>query len=179
MLAEAAVPTACFVAATVEQLPFRSGVFDVATIASALHWLRPEALPEIRRVLRRRAVFVVYDVWFPGEIAGAPEFAEWLSAACAPRYPSPPKNHGNLGGLEASGFELVGNADLRSSVSMTLSHLADYLMTHSERIAAVDSGQETEGEQRSFLLDGIAPIFAGRTEVDVVFATWMKTYRAT
>jgi hypothetical protein len=47
---------------------------------------------------------------------------------------------------------------------MKLDQLVSYLMTHSERIAAVREGTETEAQQDAFLTDGLKPFYA---EADV------------
>jgi ubiquinone/menaquinone biosynthesis C-methylase UbiE len=178
MLVQTDRTAASFVAAAIEQLPFRHHAFDVATLASAIHWLRPTALSEIRRVLVPHALLVVYDVWFPGEIVDKPEFAGWLSNECGPRYPPAPKRRENLVALEGSGFELIGSEELSRVVRMNARHVVDYLMTHSERISAVSEGRESEDDQRSFLMNGVASVFGRSTELDVVFGIWMKMYRA-
>lgn len=50
-----------YVAANVYKLPFRSGIFDIATMIRVLHHLveGPKALQEIRRVLQPGAVFIL------------------------------------------------------------------------------------------------------------------------
>jgi len=59
-----------YVGARAEQLPFREGTFELATIASAVHWFGPEAVGEIGRVLKPSAWLVVYDVRFRAEMLG-------------------------------------------------------------------------------------------------------------
>ena len=61
--------------------------------------------------------------------------------------------------LAEMGFIPAWDEDLRREVSMSLDGLVDYLMTHSERIAAVQSGRESEEEQRRFFRDGMASFF--------------------
>src|SRR5437016_3397349 len=67
-----------FVAGEAERLPFLDGSFDLATIASAIHWFRPEAVSEIARVLAPGSPIVIYDVWFPAEMIGDSGFGSWL-----------------------------------------------------------------------------------------------------
>jgi len=68
--------------------------------------------------------------------------------------------------------------DLRRAVLMRSEELVDYLMTHSERIAAVQRGQETETEQEAFLLEGVEPFFADQRERVFTFGIRAAMYRA-
>ncbi|MDP9184875.1 MAG: methyltransferase domain-containing protein [Actinomycetota bacterium] len=146
-----------FVSAVAERLPFPDAAFDLASVASAIHWFAPSALREVRRVLDSDGSLLVYDVWFRAEMAGVPSFGEWLEEASATRYPPVQKNP--RPDLEEMGFIPAWNEDLRQEVSMSIDGLVDYLMTHSERIAAVQSGLESEEEQRRFFSDGMISFF--------------------
>jgi SAM-dependent methyltransferase len=148
-----------FVLAMAELLPFADAVFDLATIASAIHWFEPSALREVRRVLNDGGSLLLYDVWFRAEMADVPGFDRWLQEASDTRYQDVHKNP--RPDVAAMGFELRWDEDLRRDIPMSLDELVDYLMTHSERIAAVRSGRESEEEQRRFLSDGMTPFFEG------------------
>lgn len=163
--------------ATAERIPFDDGTFDLATICSALHWFHPRALQELHRVVRDEGTLVVYDVWFPAEMVGEPRFAEWMSAVCAPRYPSVAKRHDNLGALLDVGFRPTWSADPRYEVGMNLESLAAYLMTHSERVAAIEDGRETEAEQTDFLTEGLRFLFPSGVEQTMVFAIRVHAFR--
>ena len=157
------------IAAAIEHLPFRDQSFSLATLASAIHWLQPAAFGEIERVLSDDALLAVYDVWFPGTMQGVPAFSEWLSGEVAPRYPSVPKHEKNFKRLEEAGFESAFEEATRQPIGMSIGHLTSYLMTHSERIAAIRDGREGPDEQRDFILDGLRPFYSGVEAREVVF----------
>jgi hypothetical protein len=106
-------------------------------------------------------LLVVYDVWFRAEMADVTEFHEWATGEGLSRYTSVPKHQHDTKTLRAAGFGNLWDADVRREVEMTQAELVEYLMTHSERIASVRHGLETEAEQRLALSKGVAPYFAG------------------
>ncbi len=64
-------PSAQFLAARAESLPFRAAAFDLVTAAGSLNYAEPaRAFPELRRVVTDNGALVVYDfaqVDFPYE----------------------------------------------------------------------------------------------------------------
>ena len=89
------------------------------------------------------------------------------------------KNRHELDAMVEAGFRLDREDDLRYEVPMRLEQLVDYLMTHSERIAAINDGLETEEQQHAFLHHGLAPLFEGEAVRQLVFGIWVETYSAT
>jgi ubiquinone/menaquinone biosynthesis C-methylase UbiE len=158
-----------YVLAMAEMLPFRDDTFDLVTVASALHWFGEQALAEVARVLTIGSSLAIYDVWFPAEMAGVPSFHGWATGEGLSRYAPVPKHRHDTETLHAAGFERVWDAELRREVEMTELGLVAYLMTHSERIAAVQRGLETEAEQRTALTDGLDPFFADVPARTLVF----------
>lgn len=175
MLAHAGLATdATFVLGRAERLPFRKGVFDLLTVASAIHWFDRSALAEVRRVLTDRGALGIYDVWFRAEMVGEKRFSSWMSDVCGPRYPAVPKNEGP--DLPAAGFTSLWADSLHRNVPMTLQALTDYLMTHSERIAAVRDGRESESDQRRFLTEGLRPIYEGARHRSLGFGITVELF---
>jgi ubiquinone/menaquinone biosynthesis C-methylase UbiE len=166
-----------YVQAAAERVPFEDSSFDLATICSALHWFDPLALQELHRVVRTEGSLVVYDVWFPAEMVGEPRFAKWMSQMCAPRYPQVQKRHDNRTALLDAGFRPTWSADPRYEVRMGVESLAGYLMTHSERVAAIERGDETEAEQADFLTEGLRFLFPSGAERTLVFGIWVQAFK--
>lgn len=177
MLAARTDPAALYVLAAAERLPFMDRSFDLVTIASAIHWFDREALPEVARVLTEAGWLVVYDVWFRAEMADVPEFEEWMKGEGSSRYRPVAKHEYDEGTLAHAGFERAWEAELRREVEMGQDALVEYLMTHSERIAAIREGLETESEQRRFLADGIAPFYKDALTRRVAFGVQIDAFR--
>jgi SAM-dependent methyltransferase len=165
-----------YVRASAENLPFSDGVFDLSTIASAIHWFDREAITELGRVLGTVAVLAVYDVWFRAEMNGVAGFANWMNAMSNERYPPVAKNRFTPSTLEEIGFYTAWHEDIRVDVPITRDSLVAYLMTHSERIAAVREGRETEVQQMRFLTDGLSPFFQDASTREVGFGIEIEVF---
>lgn len=166
-----------FIQGAAEGIPFAAAAFDLATVCSGIHWLRREALGELHRVLKIDGSLVVYDVWFPADMVDEPQFADWMSVTCGPRYPSVPKKQDNLMALLDMGFRPTWSADLRHEVRMDLESLVDYLMTHSERIAAIQDGRETEAEQAEFFEVGLRSLFPDEIRRALLFGISVHAFQ--
>ena len=117
-------------------------------------------MSEARRVLRPHGWFVVYENWFSGRMQESREFERWSREVYLIRYPSPPRNPAFSGTAdELGGFYLVGSEGYQNVVAMTVEQFVDYLLTHSNIIAAVESGKEDIDEIRACIENEVEPFF--------------------
>ena len=165
-----------YLRAVAERLPFRDGAFELVTIASAIHWLDSDAIEEVGRVLTPQAHVAVYDVWFRAEMFGVHAFADWMTQVCAPRYPRVPRHEYEEGSMSVVRLLPLWEEDLQFNVPMKLDQLVSYLMTHSERIAAVRDGTETEAQQSAFLAESLKPFFADADVRRLGFGIQIKVF---
>lgn len=166
-----------YVLARAERLPFGDGSFDLATVCSAIHWFERDAVAELSRIVRGAGLLVVYDVWFPAQMVDEPAFSKWMDEECGPRYPTVAKNRGNIKELELVGFQHAWKADERFEVEMDLHSLVSCLMTHSERIAAIQEGRESEREQEMFFTEGLRPLFREHSRQAVKFGIRLQAFK--
>lgn len=149
---------------------------DALVVAAAVHWFESKAIGEIGRVVKPSAWVVVYEVRFRGEMLGAGAFAGWMRDECGPRYGSVSKNELSPEKVASIGFGLGWEEELRFDVPMSLEALVAYLMTHSERIAAVREGRETEAQQEEYLTEALRPFFAAVERRQVGFSIRVEAF---
>ena len=164
MLAEAPPdPAIRYLQAPAEDLPLPDESFDLLTVSSAFHWFdRSRFLAEARRVLRVSGWLVIYKNGFYGRMRENPAFKGWSDGAYVDHYPIPPRNTQAFGAEDAAqgGFHLVRQEKYTNDVRFTADQLADYLMTQSNVIAAVERGTETAAGVRSWLMGEFVPLFS-------------------
>lgn len=176
MLAHAAPsPQSDYVAGGAEELPFRTGSFDLLTVSSAFHWLdRDRFLVEALRVLRREGLLVVYDNFLTGEMddgADKGDIAQWMRSVYWKRYPYPPRApvEFELGERVAPGFQCETHDEYRNRMEFTKGELIDYLVTQTNVIGAVEEGVEDIEEVRRWLSRELALFFHDRRARSFVF----------
>lgn len=179
MLAQAAPhPHVTYAQASAESLPLENGVLDVLTVAQAFHWFdRAAFLAEARRTLKPGGVLALYDDFFLGEMEGQPEFAAFSKTYLA-RYPTPPRHREPFGREEARGGGFsFGEERWKHPLALTQAQLVAYLLTHSNTLAATESGAATEHEIRAWLDEQTRVFYPDGGAQNVVFGAWLVVLR--
>lgn len=157
-------PSITYVESVAEQLPFRDGVFDLATLGLAFHWLKREMfLAEAHRVLKPGGWLMIYNNGFANQMRENPAYEQWMKDNYHVRFPRVPSNWQPLTEADAAlhGFQLVRKETYTNDVTFTAEGLARYLMTHSNIIVAIESGREREEDVLAWLVEGMQPLFSG------------------
>ncbi len=172
MIGQALVdPRITFIVAAAEALPVPDDAFDLLTVCSALHWLdAPTFFREAWRVLHRGGHMVIYDNSFSGEMEGNPAFGTWVRDSYLNTYPSPPRARIRMPEAAAEmGFRSLGEERYENGVSFSPETLAEYLITQSNVIAAVEGGRQSIDEVRAWCIEGVRPFFGGEVERTFTF----------
>lgn len=165
-------PRVSYLVSRGEELPFKEDVFEMITLSQSFHWLdKARFFIEARRVLRPEGWLIFYDHYFSSEMEDNPEFKSWFQENYRKRFPPPPR--GSLAftpeDSERSGFQLVGQESLQNTLSFSLERLVNYLLSHSNVIAAVEFGDDEINEARRWLTESIKPLFGGLNEASFLF----------
>jgi len=145
-----------------EALPFPDGAFSLATVGLAFHWFnQTDFLREVHRVLKPDAWLVIYTSGFSGEMVEDSTFREWARNFYPKRFPTPPRRSHNFAVSEVKsfGFALGRTESFTHNEKMDTDQLADYLLTQTNVIAAVEEGIVPLSEAKDWISDGIKPVF--------------------
>lgn len=152
--------------ASAESLPFADQSFGLITVGLAFHWLdRTRFLNEARRVLASHGLVMIYNHGFAGEMACSPGFAAWHEQYLQ-HYPSPPRDGRPLSPEEArtAGFVMLEHHTFTYHWPFSIDELADYLITQSNVIAAVETGKESIDAVRTWIIEGARAHFLATQE---------------
>lgn len=147
--------------ATAEHLPFARSTFDLITVCGAINWInRTLFLPAARRVLKPGGWLIIYDNTITDQARDCPAYTTWYNTQFLARYPKPPRDESPFTPADALayGFRLVHSEDYTNEVSLSLDEYADFLLTQSNTIVAVDMGRESLAEARDWLRTSLSAV---------------------
>jgi SAM-dependent methyltransferase len=152
-----------------ESLDLPDASADLMTASSAFHWFDRDAfLAEAWRVLKPDTWLVTYDNRFYGRMKENPDYATWQRREYGGRFPTPPRNPTAFMSEELGtpGFRLIGHEEYDNDIVFTLDELVLYLTTHSNIVAAEESGRESIESIREWLLGQVTELFPKPTNED-------------
>lgn len=154
-----------------ESIPVRSGIVELITVASALHWFSAGVfLMEARRIGTRDAWLVVYD-HFIREMEDEPRFRSWFLEDYMTEFPMPPRDRRPIEEVidDSTEWRLYHAETFSSTVTFSRSSLIDYLSSQTNVIWSVE-GQGTPLERVRSILNGeLEAFFASRDEAPFRF----------
>jgi len=156
-----------YVEGRAEQMPFASAEFELIAAGLAFHWFdRRQFLLEAKRVLQPEGRLVIYNDVFTGKMKGNDEFETWYRHEYLSRYPSPPRQAGQLHEISAleSGFVPFALEEFTHDVDFSIEQLVAYLLTQTNVIAAVETGAEHLESVANWLIDAVSSKFVSARE---------------
>jgi SAM-dependent methyltransferase len=148
--------------AAAENLPFADNSFELATVGLAFHWFDQAAfLNEAKRVLEPGGWLVIYTSGFDGEMRENAEFQHWALEVYRERFPPPPRRSWGVSAESAKsvGFSLIAQEHFAHQKIMTAQQLTGYLLTQTNVIAAVESGNTPLADAAAWIMEGVRPFF--------------------
>ncbi len=168
-----------YVAAPAEAMPFRSGRFDLIMACGSLDWVDLMVfLPRAAELLATGGLLVGLDfgdLGRSGEVAG---LERWYGEVFQKTYPRPLARDPKVTIEQAGrfGFTTPAEHEFSSGWSFTASQYAEFLMTESDVIAAVEYGGQDADRVRRGLQAELEPLFAGEAR-KVAFGGYIQVLR--
>lgn len=151
-----------YLCASAENIPLPDSSFDIMTVANAFHWFdRTRFLTEAARVLHPNGWLIIYTNGFQSSMLENPNFRRWSEEIYLTRYPIPPRNNQPLASstVQAYGFDYTDKVVYTNEVMFAPQDLANYFMTQSNIIAAVEQGIEKAEHVYDWSLHELLPLF--------------------
>ena len=145
-----------------EALPLAGQSFNLLTVSSGLHWFERTAfLAEACRVLAPRGWLVIYDNFFSANHHGNRGFKPWFVSTYLQRFPTPPRDNQPLDDRSAkqAGFRLLAQDSYANVVVFDREQLVDYLLTQTNVLVAIQGGDWTLNDARTYLMDEVSSYF--------------------
>jgi SAM-dependent methyltransferase len=162
-----------YVLAKGEELPLPDEVFQMVTVALALHWMQRDLfLKESYRVLERGGTLVMYMRFFDLEAGNSNGFRRWYSEEFLRRFPPLPRNvqPPSRAEVERHGFRNLREEHYSKAEPYRLTEFVDYLLSASNVISTIELGAETIDSVRDWLTQSLEPFFEEEVAT-VAFAT--------
>ena len=154
-----------YLACSAEDLPFRNGSFDLVAACGSIDWVdRARFLPRAAELLTTGGWLVPLDFGDAGRSPEMPDLESWHRQVFQKTFPPPSSQDPRVTGDEATRFGFGAPADhtFETECSFTAPRYADFLMTESSVIAAVEYGGRSAEEIRGWLEDQLCGLFAGK-----------------
>ena len=168
-----------YVASTAEALPFRGRPFEIVSACGAIDWVdRERFLPRVAELLMSGGWLVSLDFGHAGRSTAIPGLEEWHRGTFRHRYPPPPSADPILTAEDAArhGFTAPTRTELLLTWTCTASGYAEFLLTESSVIAAVEYGEAGVDEIRAWLGEELAPLFGDEARA-VTFVGYIQALR--
>jgi SAM-dependent methyltransferase len=168
-----------YLASTAEDLPFRRASFDLIVACGSIDWVdRSRFLPRAAELLGSGGWLVPLDFGDTGRSPEVPGLQRWHEEMFESAFPRPPSPDPLVTGQEAArhGFSAPAHHTFEVPCAFSASRYADFLMTESNVIAAVEYGERSAEEVQGWLEAQLAPLFDGGTRA-VTFAGYVQTLR--
>jgi hypothetical protein len=165
-----------YLASTAEALPFRAASFDLVAACGSIDWVdRGRFLPRAAELLVGGGWLTPVDFGDAGRSAEVPDLERWHREVLRRTYPRPAAPDPTVTSDEARrfGFGEPANHTFASRCSFTAAEYADFLMTESNIIAAVEYGEQSADDVRAWLESQLTPLFGGRSR-SVAFGGYIQ-----